>query len=218
LPITTSTTPGAYGSLWSTEIWYRAESAAAVFPLAIADVMPQAKTTVPLPVFRVPPGRPPGQFIYVTRAAADGIRINLRIQDLSRQSQTWGTEIPVVREQEFFDGPITLIHVPTDSRFRQALRIYDAGGEGSGRVMVRIFPSNGQELLGEEELPLPVDGLPIYSPGYAQIVSVADRFPAVVAASIVRIEITPLTASTRLWAFVSVTNNETQHVTTITAQ
>lgn len=34
----------------------------------------------------------------------------------------------------------------------------------------------------------------------------------------VRAEIEPLTEGLRYWAFVSVTNNETQHVTTITPQ
>jgi len=34
----------------------------------------------------------------------------------------------------------------------------------------------------------------------------------------VRIEVAPLTSGLRLWGFVSVTNNQTQHVTTVVPQ
>jgi hypothetical protein len=44
------------------------------------------------------------------------------------------------------------------------------------------------------------------------------RYPAERAAEKLRIEVTPLVAAAGAWAFVSVTNNETQHITTITPQ
>ena len=36
--------------------------------------------------------------------------------------------------------------------------------------------------------------------------------------TVMGVRVTPLTPGLRIWAFVSVTNNETQHVTTITPQ
>jgi hypothetical protein len=59
-------------------------------------------------------------------------------------------------------------------------------------------------------------GLP-FKPGYAQI-DFSTRFPTASQYSRLRIEIEPLAGTTRYWAFVSITNNETQHVTLVTPE
>jgi hypothetical protein len=41
-------------------------------------------------------------------------------------------------------------------------------------------------------------------------------FPQLASAQLLRIVLDPVSADLRFWAFVSVTNNETQHVTVIT--
>jgi hypothetical protein len=52
--------------------------------------------------------------------------------------------------------------------------------------------------------------------GYASIGQFTDAFPQLNGLDKVRVEVTPLTEGLRFWTFVSITNNETQHVTTIT--
>jgi hypothetical protein len=54
-------------------------------------------------------------------------------------------------------------------------------------------------------------------PGYAEIGFVAS-LPELRDSALVHIELAPLSPEQRIWAFVSVTNNETQHVTTISPQ
>jgi hypothetical protein len=164
----------------------------------------------------------PGALAYVERKLSAKAAFQLHVRDISRQALTWGTEVPVIRESEFLTRPISLLNVPLDSRFRQALRIYDVDGRGDGQVLVRLW-TGGAAPVAERLVTLGVLGynpdryLRPY-PGYAQILWVANDFPELAHASSVRIEIVPVTEELRYWAYVSVTNSETQHVTTITPQ
>ena len=58
---------------------------------------------------------------------AEDVAFELRIVDTSRGSTAAGTEIPVVREHEFRAAPVDLLNVPTDDRFRLALRVFENG-------------------------------------------------------------------------------------------
>jgi hypothetical protein len=51
-----------------------------------------------------------------------------------------------------------------------------------------------------------------------QVGDLLQRYPALIAHETVTIEVTPVRPDVRLWAFVSVTNNLTQHVTLIAPQ
>ena len=227
VPIASTPIPGAHGSLWETELWYRNDSdvPTAVAPQVDSDVPPTRGVTLPYFLFENR-DRLRGLFLHVDARAADGMRFHVRIRDTSRSNESWGTELPVVRERDFFGCAIpsaqacsrslSLLSVPTDVRFRVALRIYEAALEGRGRVRVTIHRNTGDEVLGSAELDLPVAGVPAFAPGFAQILSLRDAFPAIAAAERVRISIEPPTPGARFWAFVSVTNNETQQVTTIT--
>jgi hypothetical protein len=50
-------------------------------------------------------------------------------------------------------------------------------------------------------------------PGHARITDLVSAYPVLTGVERLRIEIEPLTPDVRFWAFVSTTNNETQHVT-----
>ncbi|MHB0969207.1 MAG: hypothetical protein ACYC7A_00045 [Thermoanaerobaculia bacterium] len=155
------------------------------------------------------------------------IHFTLRVQDVSRQALTWGTEIPVVRENAFRTGRISLPQVPLDARFRPMLRIYDVDRHG-GSVAIRFFDDDGV-LLSEEsvELIVPVGNQhpdpsgpatpDFYYPAWAQVSDFVARHPQLADHDRVRIEVEP-PAGVHFWAFISVTNNETQHVTLITPQ
>ena len=147
----------------------------------------------------------------------DRVRFNLRVQDLSRRADTWGTEVPVVRESGFTHEAISLINVPADNLFRLMLRVYESDSAGQARVRIDVFRQSTDERLGTVETALPTREPVIYNPGYAQI-SITDLFPNIHGQDRLRITVTPTTPGANIWAFVSVTNDDTQQVTTITPQ
>jgi len=227
LPIATGEVPGAFGSLWRPEaVVHNGDTVARDFDAdqyCIAEcpprAMPPGQTGHVL--FRGEPADNPGQIVFVEHPS-NLVAFESRVQDLSRQAQTWGTEIPVVREDEFVSRPIELLNVPIDDRFRLMLRVYDIDGRSDGRVRVSVysFPGNGTSI-GDLDLSLiaPSGRHPRYKPAYAQFADVRSLIPSGFnAGSVIGVRVTPLTPSLRVWAFVSVTNNETQHVTTITPQ
>jgi len=218
LPIYTEDQPGALGSVWRSELWVRNESDAPIVitPSAPHDTISPEFSVQPR-VARIQVGQPPGRFLRIAGAEPEGLLFNLRVQDLSRQTLTWGTELPVVEMSEFSTERIILFNVPVEDVSRTSLRIYESETQGDGVVTVKVFAQNGAAELGEASLPLPSRIPFAFNPGYGQILSLGDAFPAA-RGETVRIEIQPQTTGMRIWAFASVTNNETQHVTTITPQ
>jgi hypothetical protein len=165
-----------------------------------------------------------GFFLYVARPLNDAVSFNYRVQDVSRQSQTWGTQIPVIRERDLFTSAIHILNVPVNSSFRQALRIYDFDSNvPQTDFFVRIFRVDSVQLsegaaLVEVILSAATVQAPQNGPNEMNLSNLAATYPVISTADRVRIEVEPLRTGTRFWAFVSVTNNETQHVTTIFPQ
>jgi hypothetical protein len=225
LPVYTDTIPGGFGSEWKSFLMvYNGSSLEAQYYPQVCPFDP----CIPMPI---PPGETnapfipyassatPGRLFYVSNDVAAKVWLELRTQDLSRQSQTWGTEIPVIPDERLLSGTSELLNIPLDDRFRQTLRVYDPDAAGTTAVTVRIFPGVGGPKIAEVTLPLAADQTPgSASPGYAAIGWLAQRFPEAVAQQTIRIEIEPATPGLRYWAFVSVANNETQHVTIIQPQ
>lgn len=213
VPVSVSRVPGAYGSIWSTELWYRNNSdrPVAVFPLAVSDRVPTIGRTERLPVATLP-AHTPGQFLYVSRDGADDVQFDLRLFNRSEPHAAWGTKLPVVREAEFAPT-VSLINVPTGAEFRSALRIYALPDDSAApdAVRVRIY-TNDERLLVDTILAM--DGLP----KYAQILSLADAFPAIRDFDRVRIHVEATGGQLKLWAFVGVTSNTTQHVSLVTPE
>jgi len=217
LPIISADTPGALGSLWRSELWARnlSNEPGSVGPLMQAHFILGRGVTYELPVYKHRPSDPPGNFLFVSANIADSVAISLRISDVNSRAVNAGTEIPVVREREFRTGRVVLINVPANSLSRTTLRVYQSNPETSGAVRVKVYPNQGDELLGSAELPLlPREPL-IFFPAYAQILSISSSFPAVSAHATIRIEIEPVTEGPRIWAFTSTTNNMTQNVTIV---
>lgn len=153
-------------------------------------------------------GHPNGVVLYVPRSEADALSFGLRVRDTSRQAEGFGTEIPVVRENEMSSGTLTLLDVPRDPRYRVRLRAYaiarssspdtNAGvtiidiatGARSSFTLPLLPGSATQPLHGQLELP----------PGTA-----GERAAVYV--------VPP--DGTLGWAFATITNNETQEVTIV---
>lgn len=237
LPVATSR-GGAFGSLWLTTVVGRnnADRAVPVFQTKCVYtcecVLVTCAPGTPVPAkTRFEPNLTrdvtsnPGAFVYVPRALEASITLDVRVHDVSQAAQSFGTEMPVVREDRFLTTTVELLDVPMASEFRAHLRVYGISSpSGAGSVVVRAF-SESDTLLGERVLDLtnsgfssilPAEAFPSF-PAYAEVSAIATAFTAARSGP-VRLEIEPLSPGLVFWAFVSVTNNVTQQVTTIVPQ
>jgi hypothetical protein len=232
--------PGSFGSRWVTRLivtnptnhdideyyarLYATEGHQAVEPMSTP--LP-ANSTVEVSTIQDDPSvGSRGIFYFIDRRFIDQVQISLRVQDLSRQSQTWGTALPVVRERQFVNRTVTLNDVRVDASSRMALRIYSLDTTQPSKVKVSIYGFRAgllantppDVLLGSGEFDLrrftPIGpGADNPAPNFFEL-SQLDAIAPVSGDDRVRVDITPLDAS-RIWAFASITNNETQHVTII---
>jgi hypothetical protein len=215
LPVFIPTTPGAFSSQFISRFTMLNKADAPLdvygvrFPCFIECPSPETMATTiekDNAVTNLLQTGHPGTFLFVPKGRADDFTGTLRVQDLSRQAETWGTEIPIVRDRDFTTGTTNLLDVPLHEGFRETLRVYAAT---DGLVRARVYETaDSPGLLSEQIIPLraPKD---IHDPGYGEL-------GLYIAGNVGRIEIEPLTPGLRYWAFVSVTNNETQNITTIT--
>lgn len=215
---------GAHGSRWITETYGVTSQAVRVTrdPVDCTAncpdiVMPGLTFTPSLPTATS------GLILHVEipddTQEAPPIVLHHRVRDLSRQALTWGTELRVVRESAIRQNePIDLLNVPLDARFRQTLRVYDIGGR-QYNVLLRFFDSNGNAIT-ELSLPLAPGTFSasgyLLAPSYVELGSLVDAVPQLMGRDRVRVQVVPTLQTARLYAFISITNNETQHVTTIT--
>ncbi|HEX8410834.1 MAG TPA: hypothetical protein VF883_18365 [Thermoanaerobaculia bacterium] len=164
-----------------------------------------------------------GQYFYVRPADANKFRFNARLYDAARVDTTAGAEIPVVRDGDFRSDVIALLNVPVGAQYRHTLRIYDADGRDGALARIRIY--SGDELeprltvvreLRQFSPRVTTTALLPAHPAFAQdelsqLLPLADLEP-------LRVEIEPVDPVVRLWAFISITNNVTHHVTLVTPQ
>ena len=197
--------PGAFGSQWETEAVMTNVSASAfgVLPNVSAALRPNTS------LWTLFGDRPAGLLLFVPRGS--DARFANHIRDVSRDATQWGTEVPVVRESDTKET-LVLPNVPFDRRYRLQLRIYGIDG-----VPATVHLSSGT-IHKEAELRGPCAARPCNSnqPAYGSA-DLGQLFPALTGKQTITISqggYQPL----RIWAFVTVTNNETQHVTVISPQ
>lgn len=222
--------PGANGSLWRRELWIHNPRETSmtirgdiciIAPFCGSEIVPPHRDGRILGLHRGDIGD--GAFLYVPEEPnAPRTPLTLRVRDLSNNAQSFGTEIPIARDADFAQL-IIITSVPTDARYRATLRVYSAS-EAPREVRVRVVALDGM-LIDERMVPLAgivtVAPNPMpYHPSYAELDPLT---PAVRASTfLVRIEVEdPLRQIVSpppppIWAFVSITDNVTQHVTTIT--
>lgn len=224
--------PGALGSRWVTEIAGRNESDERVAisqtlgPCALlfcAPVYGEPRSTF-RPGFRI--GQPSGAGAFLSiedKPAAANVSFSLRIRDVSREAEGWGTELPVVREHELYTSasPLQLLDIPLDPRYRNMLRLYDADGPSDMKLLVEVLRNDGDEVRASRVIQFPGGEVTFASagvPGYVQIGFAELLPPGLPASERVRLRISTTEHWRRFWAFVTVTNNATQQVTAITPQ
>ena len=154
----------------------------------------------------------PGRWIYVPRDSAHLLAANLRVYDVSRTDLNYGVEIPIVRERDIRFGKVVLVNIPTDPRFRNTLRIYGAPDSEITMTVEGQAPRTFTLTNGGDQ----------FSPAYAQF----SGFPTtggplrvtIQAVGYVQGPSPPVPLPDPVWAFVSVTNKDTQMISTITPQ
>ena len=183
---------------------------------------------------------PSGLLLYVPQTVPkEQLHVSARVRDITRAASSAGTEIPVVRESDFTAQDIVLLDIPSDARFRSNLRIY--GGtmvisgtkrlmNPGGTVLLEIYDSRDLKTfpppLVQAPLKLSAPETVLGSshfvrPAYYSIGDLVATYPqlATVPSYTIRIRTgqplssPPVELST--WAFVTITNNETQEVTTV---
>lgn len=224
--------PGANGSVWSSQFrlynGHDVELVSGIDLLSVDDscpflctgvfVGPGEETSLPLN----PPhdSSIPSAMLYVHRTLVKQISLQARTRDLSRQSSTWGTEVPVVRGSTVSPSVIRLLDVPLDNDFRVMLRMY--GLADGGLVVLRVFDAGRGTKLLEESIPLQIsaESLDPWSsyprePAYAQVANLQERQEL---QDVQRVRIEMYGTAGPIWGMASVTHVESQHVTLVTPQ
>lgn len=151
----------------------------------------------------------PAMFIRPPVDQADRLHFTVRLRELSRTPDDPGVQIPVVRARDFQRKEIWLPAVPTVAAYRSTLRIYTRAPE----VTVRVKDDGTGETLMEQriERPMPTD---IDTFGTVTLHDLLAR-ATIPSHDRVRIEVH---AMTPVWAMLSLTDNDTQHVKLFTPQ
>lgn len=167
-----------------------------------------------------------GALLHLPAAGADQIFVQARLLELTRNSQPTGVELPIVREGDFFTGPVSILAIPAGIDVRSALRVYDPRRMTNSAVRVEFLDPAGEVLATRELRPgddavVPPGGTPGFPPAHPKVARLLDitmDFPQLNALDRFHVRITPLTPGMEYWAMVSVTDNVTQHVLLVTAQ
>ena len=163
---------------------------------------------------------PKPAFIYVPKDVARDMQMSLIVEssDLLRPEERSYAELPVVRESDFREGKIQIVGVRMDDGFRKTLRIYGLNGSEGALVKVRVYalrattPAYEHEYWLAPQAGLNADGLDA-APSFnmeCDLSTYIENYGAPV-----RVEVEPVTPGARIWAFVSITNNVTQHFYTV---
>ena len=185
---------------------------AGIFPVTMPGAQFPPNSTTELPLFKQLPGSPPGAFIYVSADAAPAVEFSIRVRDLSQNAASAGVEIPVVRQSQFLERTFSLLNVPVRGDRRTLLRVYGAADAADRDVVVRVYEPVFWKIVSESYVRVRNIGFVDYIPAYGEL-DLASL--AVGPLDHARVEIEPA-PGTRVWAFVSVTDNRTQNVTVIT--
>jgi len=177
--------PGAFGSQWTTES-YISE------PNSTKRIMND--------------NQPWGRVLYLVRGTTDHTFFASRIRDLSRQAQSAGVEIPVVRERDFRLGPIDLLNVPNDARFRAMIRIWTMEDQGMLGV-----------AIGDAVKPIATTPIPGTALAFASF-DITGMLRGVPASPVRVFGINGSAPQPYIFALISITNNETQEVTIISSR
>jgi hypothetical protein len=210
--------PGAHGSLWRSEVVisnperWTIETYNTVTPI-VCVAPPCGERLEPLSRTAFTGGHyPRGVALVAGRRDAQHLAFSLRIRDVSREAEGFGTEVPVVREAEMFRDVVTLLDVPVDPRYRVKLRIYSFDEQQNAGTLVAHDYARGTRtrtpFVLRRDCVSPAECAA--TPAYAEV-----DLPATGIDERVNLFV-EMPRGSLAWAFASVTNNATQQVTLVT--
>jgi hypothetical protein len=222
--------PGAFGSRWVTEAtimnrdwftrpfqWYPFRPCSGA---QCGTAVPWLETVSLSSMFGQ---RPQGLLLFVDRNdSAKRIHFSSIIRNVNNEG-SFGTEVPIVRENDFLTVDALMPNVTWGPNARAMLRIYGVDGVLEHFYVDVQAKGKAPESIQFERLPSPCAAVPCNSdqPAFAAI-DLAAAFPRYFAANPGRIDVAVRTNDAsnirRFWAFVTVTHNATQNVTVITPQ
>lgn len=226
IPVAVKQLSGNFGSLWFSDI---SVVNAGTTPVQIEDCIIEACNYTPAVTVPLHPGvaksfdyrylfSEPAAILWVRTSAVDQLRFAARFRDVSKQAESYGNELPVVRERDLTTGPVHILDIPTNRDFRVNLRLYDIDAHRGNQVEIRVFAMNGEETLF---LGAPVTlNRSTEQPGefYGFVAISLDQILATSRFPYVRVEARATNPATRLWGFATITSNITQQVTVISPQ
>jgi hypothetical protein len=206
--------PGAFGSNWVTELSLRNDNTFTVEPWRPIGGMAEIIPRQPLLFSGDAPG---GLFVGIPLQASGSLALHAGVRDTSRAGSEWSTEIPIVREEQFSTVGIDLLDIPADPRYRTMLRIYSTENPvfaNNSRVHVIVYSLENGGIYRSFFATLSNGS------GCTDAGSCADHPSSVAVADVAtgnfsgRVGV-QIQSTLPIWAFATVTNNETQHVTVV---
>jgi hypothetical protein len=237
IPIIQNEMTGAFGSRWQVDTWFYYSGAdPEKGPIVIPS--PFCRHGIcffgihllvdgeyqPLPV---EPNFYTGSavLLHVESQYTEGFTFASRIRDVSRERDSAGTEIPIVREDRISEETVHLLNVPRLAKFRNMLRIYALPEVANPEVEVRYYRMTERLSLVVSRTPLRTERVRLRTypamqgfllhPSLAEIPGF-ESAPELAGETALWIDVVPITPGLRIWAFVSITNNDTQQVTLVT--
>jgi len=222
IPIALQPTDASFGTRWVSEISVYNDSDDVVpidselCSVALVGIVPCSK-----PPRRVQPhssmaveplsayAPQPMMWLLPPADHADRLHFTVRLHETSRDPDGPGTEIPVIRSRDFQKNQVWLPSIPTNARFRSTLRVLTNGYS----VTVRVKDNTTGELLFEQTIPrfFPTDSNTLGTVTLSDLLTSAP----VRAHANVRIEVE---SQSPVWAMLTLTDNETQHLQIFTPQ
>lgn len=158
-------------------------------------------------------------YIYLPADDTASFRAKLLVESSHKGGEDrFYTEIPIVRESEFRTS-VELIGIRTDADYRQTLRIYGRDTDAGKTIRVDIYDFDTGELLLQPRHVLytvPVGGHSDLSsvPSFTMECDLT-KVSALLRGRTLRLVITSESGDAGLWAFASITSNESQHFYTV---
>jgi len=208
VPVSGSTV-GQFGSVWTATIsGYGGSGVFLVLPYCTPSLVcgydyalrPGIPST-----FTVSPSTS-GDFLYVPKASANDVDLVVHVSDYLHPADS-NVDVPIVRAADFRSS-IRLLDVPSASNIRSMLRVY---GYQTGTVTVVARDASGQQI---STTTLTLTGADYVYNGFLMYPAFAGEPLSFDGQNDVMLDIISDSGSP-IWAFVSVTNNDTQHVNLI---
>jgi hypothetical protein len=225
IALTGHAVPGAHGSLWIGIV--------SLFN-GTEGVLDPWGGLFTIPPFGFPPGyhvitaptvaQDRGTLFLIPPDRAGKVSFGSRVLEISKSAQPTGFEVPIVWESEFLRSAAMLLRIPTGEGVRSTLRVYDPSRTPGTAVFVEFLTDTGNvvasRILRPGDDPIVADDSvgSFRFPGFDMLLDITSLHPELdeLESEHYHLRMSPLEDGMVFWGFVSVTDNDSQHVLVIT--